>query len=270
MVCSPAIVVKHHTTRGPLPARRSTTQPLRSPSRSRSPFALRPRLDEPPRIPYPPRVLSLSSTPLAALIALVLCSASAIARADEPRLHDGFMARAAIGIGGLGVNEQSSVRPQTGVSGSGLAGELQIGGNVTRHLVLAGALSGLTLLRPTLRAPDGTTSRLNQTQHLFLLAPMVDIFPDPTRGFHVAIGFGGALLRSHDAEDSLANRERRRGIGGSLWLGHEWFIAQQWSMGALVRASIGRLWAVDRFNGDEAAGADRFASLSLGLSAVWH
>ncbi len=62
----------------------------------------------------------------------------------------------------------------------------------------------------------------------------VDLYPDPKSGFHLGGYLGvGSLLTGRDGIDVPS------GTTLSAMAGYEWFVADQWSLGVLARATVG-------------------------------
>jgi hypothetical protein len=99
--------------------------------------------------------------------------------------------------------------------------------------------------------------------NLLFVGPFVDIFPDPRGGFHVGGMLGGAAL-VHDNPD--LDPVTYRGFGASLWLGYDLWIAEQWSLGAMLAGGVARLASTDRLAPDAA----RVDSVAVLLGWLYH
>ncbi|MGC4089796.1 MAG: hypothetical protein QM756_18310 [Polyangiaceae bacterium] len=97
---------------------------------------------------------------------------------------------------------------------------------------------------------------------LFVLGPFVDGFPRPNRGWH----FGGTLgvARLTLGSTSADSRRNLHGIGGAFWLGNDFWVADDWSVGPLLKFT-GALTKSD--DPDMSAGS---FSISLLFTALYH
>ncbi|MEB2310218.1 MAG: hypothetical protein OZ921_14530 [Sorangiineae bacterium] len=166
--------------------------------------------------------------------------------------HDGIYFRFAGGVGlGLDFAEATSdyfARPGYGdgksYSGTadtfGGATEVAFGYTVTHGLALGAGVYTATLNRPraTGTGVGGGDYRFEISQ-LALFCPMLDFYPMPSRGLHVQAGVGlgtyvagtgrplsyGSALHAHSAT----------GTGFVLGAGYEWWLSDEWGVGALVR-----------------------------------
>jgi hypothetical protein len=188
-------------------------------------------------------------------------------------VHDGFYLRMAAGLGG-GHGKISTDRtsvPNYGVGGAGLALNLWIGGTPWRGIALGGMLSyqgmhdGNTVV-------EGQKTGAGMQGSEFLLAPFIDVFPDPLRGLHVggALGLAGfnAKANSHVLadEDPSVKDYSGGGLGGSAWVGYMGFVGPEWSLGGMLQLS-------GFATGQKDADVDRRASgyaLSLQFTALCH
>jgi hypothetical protein len=154
-----------------------------------------------------------------------------VARTDKT--HDGFYARLNAGFG----SQSTSLDAGPGVPNfSGTRGTLDlgllIGGAPSPGIVLGGALLLDSMPSTTLEA-DGYSLKTGTT--LATLGPFIDGYPNPRGGFHLGgtVGFS-ALKLSKDA--GLAS-DRPNGFGLAAWLGYDWWVAEQWSVGGLLQLS---------------------------------
>jgi len=124
-------------------------------------------------------------------------------------------------------------------TGAGPAYELLIGGTIAKGFVLGGGFVGQDITNPSvaldMSGPVTASEQLTAQGSLGVgaLGPFVDWFPDDTGGFHAGamvgfgiIGLGGGSGGSRDS-----------GLGGSLWAGYDFWISDQWSLGAEGRAA---------------------------------
>ncbi|HEY8945978.1 MAG TPA: hypothetical protein VIM73_17035 [Polyangiaceae bacterium] len=149
------------------------------------------------------------------------------------RMHDGFYARASVGFGSLGANFDDDDPSGRDLDGSGFAlgGDVMIGGSPARGLALGGALLAQGALSAELDRPGQPPEDRGVT--VLILGPFVDGFPIPSKGWHVGGMLGLALSNIEDSSnDGFAET---RGFGGAAWFGHDFWVADEWSMGPLLR-----------------------------------
>lgn len=170
------------------------------------------------------------------------------ASAPGARTHDGFFLRM-----GLGVAFHSSSVKQTpsdsGVSGakieltgSGVAVDFQIGGAVSKGVVLAADLGGHVIDGPDRKVtPDSTsvsrTDKLPGKVSYSRFGGVVVIYPNPTGGFHLfgGGGFGTAQVTPDNTSIDpvkVSGPQINGGVGYEGWIGNEW------SLGGLLRLDV--------------------------------
>lgn len=156
----------------------------------------------------------------------------------EPRsrlYHDGFYLRLSLGIGYQGVSS-SAGSSKASFHGAGPAGQLLIGGTPATGLVIGGGIAWQSAVSPGVSVEGAPLPGIEQQPSggvgLALLGPFVDIYPNPSHGFHIGgmLGLAGIGLKGDD--DKLSG-----GVGGSAWLGYGDWVSSQWSLGGLVRVT---------------------------------
>ena len=170
--------------------------------------------------------------------------ATPAARSDRPHFHDGFYLRMAVGSGGMRWRDQAVSEANVGdtnVNAAGGAAEVSVGGTPSPGFVVAGSLLAFGSAYGDLNDGNGST-HLTKTIGYALFGATLDLFPDPRSGFH----FGGTLgpAFATKTEDDQVHRRWTTTIGAgmSLATGYDWWIARQWSLGFLVRATGARFW----------------------------
>jgi hypothetical protein len=183
-------------------------------------------------------------------------------------VHDGFYLRLAAGIGG-GHTSVSGAQ-NFGVGGPGLALNLWLGGTPWRGVALGGLLSyqgqndGDTVV-------EGQKTGAGANSHIVLLAPFLDVFPDPLRGLHfggaAGLAFVGTAADSHLLADRYDVKDYSGGgLGASAWLGYMGFVGPEYSMGGLLQLSG---FATNKKTSDVDRKASGYA-VSLSFSALYH
>jgi hypothetical protein len=165
------------------------------------------------------------------------------ARPADPtaQLHDGFMARATIGLGGASVKTTttSSNAPVSDFSGAVLGLSLDVGGAPTENLVLHGRLADMTVLSPRARIQGVNQPDPNQSSaDVLLLAPAITYYVMPINIYATgAVGFSWLFERYRDILGDDHSYRTKAGVGLNIDLGKEWWVNEQWGFGA-----AGRFW----------------------------
>lgn len=140
--------------------------------------------------------------------------------------HDGFYTRVNLGIlsGRTYVSTDKSTHQDYSVGGGGLGFDLMIGGTPSAGLAAGGALS-----------LSGFGHASGSGGEYVLVGGFVDGFPSAARGLHFGGELGLAFARTSrkDNVDEL----RGMGLGMAVWLGHGFWVGDDWTLGGLVRFS---------------------------------
>jgi hypothetical protein len=208
------------------------------------PVAAAPEEPDKPNKPEPSPAAPATAPATIQTDAVVAPQPEAPPPAPEPagHMHDGFYLRGSIGPGLLWTRFTNGILDEENISGRGGAFDLQLGGTPSPGLVVGGGLffGGMeheAVRPPGAAAEDGDPGSVG----LMAIGPFVDYYPDPKGGLH----FGGMLglaamgfdTPSRDGGDSPYAKEARGGGGGALgaWIGHDWWIAREWSLGVQLR-----------------------------------
>jgi hypothetical protein len=163
--------------------------------------------------------------------------------------HDGFYLRFGSGFGIYEERLESDESDLYGgdVSGRSVGissvGEFAMGGTIREGLVLGGGLYTAKLLSGHYRsdassAGDPPLELDPEARDLVMLGPFLDYYPRPSRGLHfmAALGLAGmtATLGGRTDDDD----DRYTAVGGGLvfGVGYEWWVGDEWSLGAMARA----------------------------------
>jgi hypothetical protein len=176
-------------------------------------------------------------------------------------MHDGFYARGSIGFGSLGVSFDDGDPSGDNLSGSGpsLGFDLMFGGSPSPGIAIGGGLltQGAFSVNFERNGYD-----VDRSVSMALIGPFIDGFPNANKGWH----FGGlvglaAVNVEDDNDDGLS---KTGGFGGSVFLGYDFWVADEWSVGPLVRFT-GALTKDDDGNVD----AQTFSSV-VSFTALYH
>ena len=194
------------------------------------------------------------------------------------RRHDGFYLRMGLGLGWGYVKSSGTLSIAGGsqpldmeatYDGLGPAYELLIGGTIARGLVLGGGFVGQDIQDPTLSKSSDSDPDLSEEMTVsgFLgvgaLGPFLDWFPNDRGGLHFGTMLGLALLGlSSDSGKSSF------GLAGALWGGHDFWIGDQWSLGAEAR--VVALRSSREFTDLQGTLKDKAITIEVLFTAVYH
>ncbi|MFW5739117.1 MAG: hypothetical protein ACOC1F_01990, partial [Myxococcota bacterium] len=169
--------------------------------------------------------------------------------------HDGFYLRLGIGAAALAVSNERRSESDLTLSTGGGAFEFGMGGTIGDGFVLGGRVIAVGGANLELETPADRTevpgSLGYATVQLF-----ADWYLDPESGLHIEGALGPAGLTYDPTGDQRHSEELEgdevelEGFGGSLGIGLEGWVSEQWSLGGLLRLN----WAT--FDGNLGTGAD--------------
>jgi hypothetical protein len=158
-------------------------------------------------------------------------------------VHDGFYLRLNVGGGYTSskITYDSSAVEDRRISGGGVALDVMVGGSPARGLALGGGLWLQMAGDP--QTNDAPKAEAYDNLATALAGVFIDGFPDPEGGFHVGGALGlaslGARFKNQDLEvspDRLGNSgSGTAGIGSSVWVGYDGWVAADWSLGGMLR-----------------------------------
>jgi hypothetical protein len=124
------------------------------------------------------------------------------------------------------------------LEGAGVGLDVMVGGTPTPGLAVGGAYWFNQSPSPDFEFA-GTTSSVNADLNFGMLGIFVDGFPAPDGGFHLGgtVGFAVATVGT----DGNTNEGGDRGFGAGAFLGYDAWVAKQWALGCLLRASYAGL-----------------------------
>lgn len=174
--------------------------------------------------------------------------------------HDGFYTRLNLGIlsGRTYVSTDRSTHADYSVGGGGLGMDLMIGGTPSGGLAAGGALS-----------LSGFGHASGSGGDYVLVGGFVDGFPSAARGLHFGGELGLALTRTSRKDD--VDELRGMGLGMAVWLGHGFWVGDDWTLGGLVRFSGALTQGTnDSVPGDSVDLGGTTHSIALMFSVVYH
>ncbi len=157
------------------------------------------------------------------------------------RRHDGFFARADVGLAGMWAAVSGSANGRDRIWAIGQSAGILIGGTPRPGLVVGGyvwtaRLDPTFVVRGVRVSPDDDSVKLTTGR----LGPFLDWYPDPLRGFHVQVAAGLAIQVESDTKGKSI-KPGSVGAAGSFGLGYEFFVGNQFSVGAMARFTAGAL-----------------------------
>lgn len=174
-----------------------------------------------------------------------------------PRRHDGWWLRFAAG-GGLAFDRPDSSKNlgfevdtndegyfSGSMQGGAGATEIAVGYTVTPGLVLGAGIDTTSIFRgETSGVNVGQVQYVYQVSQLAVVGPVLALYPWPTRGLVLQgiPGLGSYIAGQGNPKERgpRARAHETLGFGFSAGAGWEWFVADEWSMGLLLRYS--RAW----------------------------
>lgn len=156
----------------------------------------------------------------------------AVRRKKGVREHDGLYLRLSLDAGYLsaGVDSREDFR----VRGPAIGIDLMIGGTPARGFVVGGGYVIDIASSPTV-ATSQEKFRANATLSASTLGVFADWFFDPSGGFHAGALAGYSTSRF--TVDEINAEAVATGVGGSVFTGYDAWVADQWTIGVLVRAT---------------------------------
>lgn len=151
----------------------------------------------------------------------------------EYRMHDGFYLRGNLGIGALSTTFDDGSATNQDLDGSGFAFnfDLLVGGSPAPGFSVGGAILSSAAFSASFERGG---QKADRDLSLGMVGVFVDGFPVASGGWHVGGAFGLAQTKVEKQVLDLGNTTMG-GLGGAAWVGHDFWVADDWSMGALLR-----------------------------------
>lgn len=186
----------------------------------------------------------------------------------EPRLHDGLFVQLSLGFGPGWLNEEAKdpsavvVLGSDEVAMSAVTGmfEVLVGGTPVPGLVLGGALTGHSMVNPTMEVDGEKLETEDTSVGISQLSLFANWYPDPRQGFylHGSVGYGSATVTVDDVTYDVESDGLVLGAG----LGYDFWVGDEWSVGPQFRFTYAPL--------DSDAVSDTFISPILAFTATYH
>ncbi len=151
----------------------------------------------------------------------------------EYQMHEGFYLRGNLGIGSLSNRFDDGSPTNKDLKGNGFAFsfDLLAGGSPAPGFTVGGALISSAAFSSSFER-DG--QKADRDASLGMLGVFVDGFPKATGGFHLGGAFGLAQVKIEKQMGDLG-KDTLGGFGGAAWIGQDFWVADEWSMGGLLR-----------------------------------
>jgi hypothetical protein len=205
-------------------------------------------------------------------------TASARANPFAYHEHEGFYFRFGGGLAALTLHRETDRQGSQGsiayegdssnIGGPSILAEISVGANLLPKLVLAGTVVFVTLPSATLRLGTGSRLNLDSTLIFALIAPTVDLFPNPEAGFHFGGGLGLAIS-SVSLPDDRFNTIGGIGVGVTLHGGYDLWVGDDWSLGLQLRGVLARLNGSQSTSSVSGNERDTVATIALSLTALY-
>lgn len=153
----------------------------------------------------------------------------------EPRRHDGFYARFGIGPG-YAIAELNAPGETSASGGVDVSTEIALGWTIRPRLVLGGGTFPMVVPAPSYDGVDAGG------QHVSATGPFVTWYANESGGLHLQ---GGILFAAGYLDGGTREAHTGFGVGAMIGAGWDRFIADQWSVGGLVRITAYHLYGVD-------------------------
>ena len=190
-------------------------------------------LAQSPPTPEPEPKIQLVPGPPAGKINLTTAAPSEPVQRSY-HLHDGFYARASVGFGSLSASFDDGTPGFDDLTGSGptMGFDLLFGGSPSPGIAIGGGLLAQGAFSTELERNGYSEDR---SLSVFTIGPFIDGYPSANGGWH----FGGLIgLAGVNVEDSSNDGvSKTSGFGGAAFVGYDFWVADEWSVGPLLRFS---------------------------------
>ncbi|MEZ4375775.1 MAG: hypothetical protein R3B07_33520 [Polyangiaceae bacterium] len=153
-------------------------------------------------------------------------------RGEGVHNHDGLYVRFGLGGGYMTTDVDSTIDFK--LKGGAGASHLLLGGTPGGGFVIGGGFFTINATNPDAEIGDTTASTSDLQLSLAQIALFGDWFPDPHGGFHVGLGVGPAAVVAKVDKDVPDSEASSTGFAGTLFLGYDFWVGDDWSIGGLL------------------------------------
>lgn len=185
--------------------------------------------------------------------------------------HDSFYLRFGFGGGGLSevhTYDPEGAFPKRTVSGGSYGGHFMLGGTVAKGFVIGAAMGGIIATGPDVETAGTTITGKDTTLNLSHLGLLLDWFPDEHGGFHVG-GSLGLYTMLLEVDGEIA-REAASGGGGQLFVGYDFWVGDDWSIGGLLALTHASMELDDDQIKHTTGGSASATAVMLQASVLYH
>jgi hypothetical protein len=189
--------------------------------------------------------------------------------------HDGFYLRLSMGGGSVGARgdryDAYQNRSDYEFQGNAFSFDAMVGGTPAPGIVVGGAYLANYAAARSKYGEDPTFGEGDAGFSYGMVGPFVDVYPNPRKGFHIGGSLGPAVSVSYD--DAGEQQSIAAGFGAAAWIGYDFWVGDQWSIGGMFRVQGASVETPDsRDMREESPNHDRLGigSASLMLTALYH
>lgn len=183
-------------------------------------------------------------------------------RSDGPPRHEGFYFRADSGYGYMIVT--LPVGTEVSYSGPAAIAAFHVGGTVQDRALLGVQVWAANLDKPKVKAAEGSWKLTGASLGNLGVGPELTVYFMPANAYvSSAVGLTWLTLSSDGS-----SRTSRRGLGGRVAVGTEWWVTREWGFGVAAALSF----TANRFDVSDFGGSLPFQAWNLGavLSATYN
>lgn len=149
-------------------------------------------------------------------------------------VHEGFYFRTSIGPGWqwTSFNDRGDLNLDLSGNSFAFGVDVMVGGSPSPGIALGLGVLSNTGFDMNLER-DGRDIAQTNAGH-FIIGPFFDAFPDNRAGWHVGGEIGFAMSYFEDKPQFVSSAF---GAGAAAWIGHDWWVAPEWSAGLMLRLS---------------------------------
>ncbi len=160
-----------------------------------------------------------------ACMGLVWSSSAEAQTPQSGRRHTGFFLRLSAGLGGT--HASLNTEPKITLTGPGLVSSVAIGGALTENFILHADFFGGTAFSPKIKQGGREIGTINADLSLSGLGIGVTYYVMPMNLYlSGSVGFGVGTL-----EVTLGELSTDVGFAGSVMVGKEWWVSDEWGLG---------------------------------------
>ncbi len=153
------------------------------------------------------------------------------ALADD-HVHDGFYMHLGAGFGYYSTKATVGATDYS-YSGVTAVSALFLGGSPVKGLAIAGGFFTDYAPSPTYEVNGTKATGVDIKQYVIGIGPLVDVYPDPTKGLHFQGFFGWGGLET-SANGNVGGSDPT-GLVTFVGGGYDWWVGNEWSIGVLGR-----------------------------------